>query len=214
MQQETLKIELDENNKPMSGEYKYSENGLLFIARYEKGLIHGKLEVLNAKGQKYCTSFYNQGIQNGLEFFYYEDNNNQKKLEQNWIDGILEGKATWFYQNGGKEAEVSYIKNKRVGQELHWHEGGQIASESTFENGIQTGELLTWFANGDKESKSIWNNGFKQGVERYWHCGSDMVRIEINYLNGVQHGKKVVKDAAGVIISEENWVNGEIKQNG
>ena len=59
--------------------------------------------------------------------WWYE--NGQKRNEGSYIDSKRDGKWTWWYENGQKEHEGYYKEHMRVGQSSHWNENGDIQKE-------------------------------------------------------------------------------------
>jgi antitoxin component YwqK of YwqJK toxin-antitoxin module len=51
--------------------------------------------------------------------------NDQKKSDENYIDGKRDGKFTYWHENGQKKSRGYYIDGKRVGKFAEWWEYGQ-----------------------------------------------------------------------------------------
>ena len=63
--------------------------------------------------------------------------NGQKKSEENYKDGKLEGILIWWYSNGQKMYEENYKDNKDEGLGVAWHENGQKKREVNSKDGVE-----------------------------------------------------------------------------
>lgn len=50
-------------------------------------------------------------------------------------DGKLDGKASYWHQNGAKQGEITYVKGKADGIARTWYDDGTIESEKTWKLG-------------------------------------------------------------------------------
>ena len=100
---------------------------------------------------------------NGLHTEYHE--NGQKKLEVNYKDGELDGRATWWYENGHIDAEMkNYKNNNKEGKWTEWFEDGQKKLETYYKDDKQDGEMTNWDMDGDvigyreyKDDELVWS---------------------------------------------------------
>jgi S1-C subfamily serine protease len=61
---------------------------------------------------------------------------------------ICEGVCIWYYKNGKKESEVTFVHGKMEGILLSWYESGKKRSEQEYKNDKRNGASLFWHENG------------------------------------------------------------------
>ncbi len=59
----------------------------------------------------------------------------RKRLEGNYKDGKVDGKLTWWDENGQIEGEGNYKDGKEDGKFTSWDENGQINAELNYKDG-------------------------------------------------------------------------------
>ena len=87
----------------------------------------------------------------------YEDG--QKKLEEHYKDGELDGLWTSWNENGQKIYEVNYKNERLEGLGIKWYENGQKEEERNYKNGKLEGLWTSWYENGQKEVEENYKNG-------------------------------------------------------
>jgi hypothetical protein len=97
---------------------------------------------------------------------------------------LLHGTEIWYYPNGQKQRQASYRLGVKTDEETYWDSQGNIRWKWIYkENGRST--WLQWWSNGNKKAESNWMNRISQGRARTW-------------------------DYDGVLLSDVNFINGEI----
>ena len=79
-----------------------------------------------------------QKRKHGLYKTYYE--NDQQLSEENYNDGMLEGKWTDWHENGQKKSEGHFNTNRLEGKWTEWDENGHTIREEYY----KLGELINW----------------------------------------------------------------------
>ena len=98
---------------------------------------------------------------------------------------LLNGRETWYYENGVKQYQGDFTFGRKTGEEIYWRPSG--SKEWQWHYRPDEWSVWTqWWANGAKKAESSWRNGRCQGTARRWN-------------------------AAGALISEVDFVDGEIK---
>ena len=64
---------------------------------------------------------------------------NERKLDENYKHGLLDGTSTLFYKNGQREWRYTFNKNILDGIYTKWYRNGKRAVEGVFENGHPSG---------------------------------------------------------------------------
>ena len=157
----------------------------------------------------------------GKVFDFYD--NGQKKLDGNYRKGLMNGKWTYYHENGqiyvqgrfidGDGSNLSELSdvpfNGRTGRWNGWFKNGQKKSEGTYRNGNLIGKYEKWFKNGtikrevynnddgtrDSTKLTIqwYENGQKQ-FEGYWKNTDDTTSVWIGkYTEWHENGQKMVE---------------------
>lgn len=105
----------------------------------------------------------------------------------------LDGTEKWFYPNGKKQYEVTYVAGKKTGRETFWREDGRkVWSREHRENGMAT--WTQWWPNGKRKSESSWHEGRCEGVARHWNFAREKLIHEFRFERG-----KLVEPATKVL---------------
>ena len=99
---------------------------------------------------------YDNGLKNGFEIYWYA--NGQKASEGSYLKNKLEGSLTYWYDNGTKASEGFYKNDKPEGMQTAWNENGQIESEQEYKNGVLNGASI-FYENGVKTAEYVFKNG-------------------------------------------------------
>ena len=102
---------------------------------HSKGFFHGK-----------CT---------------YWNRDGDKKSEDNFKEGIREGKYTsWFtYGKKNKKYECYYIDGYRNGTFIRWNSNEIKIREGKYKDGKEDGLWTFWYENGQKEKEDTYKDG-------------------------------------------------------
>ena len=143
----------------------------------------------------------------GKVFDFYE--NGQKKLNGNYRKGLMNGKWTYYHENGQFHAQGRFIDgdgsnpsessgipfNGRTGRWTSWHENGQKEAEGTYKGGKRDGKWTSWFENGQKESEGTYKDGIEDGKWTYYTEVGDG-RYSVTYKAGT-YNMAVFTDGLG-----------------
>ena len=91
--------------------------------------------------------------------------NNNLKYKGNYKNGLMDGKWTYYWNNGNIKAEGIFISGNggkkntitkiptigRDGQWISWYKNGKKWSEIYFTDGKKHGSQINWYDNGQKE---------------------------------------------------------------
>jgi len=144
---------------------------------------------------------------NGVYKRYYDNGQILSKVHYN--DGKLDGKWTFWYENGQKQLEGNYkpyevlaedcraersspyifpAKDSKDGKWTEWYENGQKKLEQNYKCGRVIGKWTTWDENGQKMFEGNYKDGGLPGI-RF----------------AIREGKWIVWDENGQIKSERNY---------
>jgi len=150
---------------------------------------------------------------NGLHTRYYD--NGQILSKEHYKDGKLDGKWTFWYENGQKQLEANFTpyevlpedcraersspyifpaRDSKDGKWTEWYENGQKKLEQNYKCGRVIGKWTTWDENGQKKFEG-----------NYKDSGLPGMRFAI------REGKWTVWDENGQLMEENYYKNGELK---
>ena len=173
---------------------------------------------------------------NGLHKRYYD--NGQQLSEENYNDGMLEGKWTFWYENGQiqlkgnfkpyevlaedcrAERSSRYIfpaRDSKHGKWTEWYENGQKKLEQHYKCGRYIGTWIYWYENGQKKSVSNYIDGglpgrrssIVDGQFTVWHENGQK-RSEGHYKKNRLEGKLTEWDENGQIMEDQYYKMGEL----
>jgi hypothetical protein len=108
---------------------------------------------------------------------------------------------TFYYENGSKEAESTYLYGKKNGKEVLFYNNGNIKEEYFIQDTTISGIFNSYFESGKKEREISLKNGKTDGIsKKYFENGK--TESELNYKNGKQHGLFKLYFESGVIKSK------------
>ncbi|MDG2469196.1 MAG: hypothetical protein P8M80_07965 [Pirellulaceae bacterium] len=88
----------------------------------------------------------------GKIFKKYE--NGQKKEEENYKNGKMDGLYIGWFENGQKKFEINFKDDKQDGPAIFWYEDGQKKEEENFKDGEWDKKtLIRWDENGQKTTE-------------------------------------------------------------
>ena len=127
-------------------------NGIVFQLNDAKKMIMGK--VVNGKRHGFWTELHP----------------NNRRLEETYKNGLLDGFVSLFYPNGQKEWRHTYNNGILDGNYTEWHDNGQMSMDGFFENGIPVGIWL-W---KDKYGKIIKKKSIEIGLRGLFQMSKNM----------------------------------------
>ena len=127
----------------------------------------GKCYLLYQNDQKKIEVNFKDGLQDGSAIGWYE--NGQKKSEENYKNGKLNGLIKGWYKDGQKYFEVNYDKGLQEGLGIMWYENGQKKNEGNYKMGKPDKLYTEWHENGHKEREENWKDGKLEGAFVSWY---------------------------------------------
>ena len=108
-------------------------------------------------------------------FYYAEDiepftgickinyKNGALKEEFHFVDGILNGQATFYYNDSTVKRTGSYNDGKLDGKWAYYNSEGKRIMEVHFDNGKMEGTFVSWYCTGVIKEKGIYTNNKRRG---------------------------------------------------
>lgn len=112
----------------------YDENGKVIIqGEYVEGLEEG-LWTYNL-GDHREEGTYRGGMRNGEWKYFYDDG--VKSFQGSFIDDNPNGRHIWYWPNGKKKDEGEYLMGIKVGDWIQYNSDGTVFMVITYQNGVE-----------------------------------------------------------------------------
>ena len=122
-------------------------------------------------------------VKSMVKYQVFYKNNNKLRYKGNYNNGLMDGKWTYYWENGNKKVEGSFKngngsnKNKitkvptngRDGIWSSWHINGEKWFELNFINGKKNGKQTNWYDNGQKEVEGNYENDEPVKIWLWWY---------------------------------------------
>jgi antitoxin component YwqK of YwqJK toxin-antitoxin module len=106
--------------------------------------------------------------------------NGQLYLEQEWKEGVPDGKTLFYHPNGRLMDDFEFSEGKRTGTWKGYTEEGIQYLEAEFSDGQNHGAFTSWhFADGSIRSKGEWFEGKKNGRFQEWDQEGNLILDEV-----------------------------------
>jgi antitoxin component YwqK of YwqJK toxin-antitoxin module/Flp pilus assembly protein TadD len=192
--------------------YFYSANGRLSTHNYFiHSTAYGWQEYYYDDGSKekelwYQYGYVNKGqhydslgnitdridLPNGTGDYILKFPGGKPRLKLTYRNGLLQGKATWYYPDGSISQEGNYQDDKKEGTWKAWqpdgkpeyevnylhdefsgtckwyHDNGNLATENNYYSGMLDGRRRTWHDNKQQERESMFEEDLAQGEFTYY----------------------------------------------
>jgi antitoxin component YwqK of YwqJK toxin-antitoxin module len=129
------------------------------------------------------------------------------RKEADFLDGLLDSKMTWWYENGQKELEDNYVANLRHGTHRAWHDNGQLMSQGESIHGQRQGSWLWWHDNGQLAEETAYLDDEPLKKSTFWYS-SGAKKLTTSYMDGLEHGKQATWFENGQRSTELELENG------
>ncbi|QGJ71620.1 Hypothetical protein PBC10988_33270 [Planctomycetales bacterium 10988] len=103
-------------------------------------------------------------------------------------DGNKQGKWTYFYKNGQREREGSFLQGVEEGEWVYWYPNGQRKQAGQFETGLRQGNWTFWYENGQKFKEGKFQRDRQVGKWNFWHENGQRARSGV-YQDGAEYGE-------------------------
>lgn len=115
---------------------------------------------------------------------------------------IIQRKICYYYCNGQKESDYSYINGKLHGRFVEYHENGVIKTIIHYKDDKKHGEFIYYYENGNKNSECNFVNGKIHGKEITYDINGNK-KLERHYVDGIRI-RLIRYDKNGNIIEQIN----------
>ena len=194
----------------------YDEKGKkinTWIYYYENGNIK--------KEECYSANGFNRAYYNNKQLYFAVEikdfkrvgsyteyhRNGELKMSGTYVDDELEHNAVWFYENGNKEMEGSFMKGKRTGLwKYYYRESGSLGSEGEYLNDKENGHWTYYYEASnqnqasEKRREGNYENGNREG-EWITYYENGKILHKGSYKLGLEEGK-IIKDALEYLLDK------------
>lgn len=215
------------NAQPENGYQKFFyDNGQLSSeGTMKEGQPVGLWKTYYENGNLKSEGFWNNGKIDSTWVFYYETGVLKDSIT--YDQGIKNGPATHFTQEGFREYRTFYRDNRQDSLLITFHPNGQISSEAnllagrkhgTVKEYAEDGRLITniRYDRGYEQTREELNryddNGNKTGKWLEYHPNGELAR-EVSYKNGQEDGIVKEYNEKGNLIGMEKYESGIIQEN-
>lgn len=107
---------------------------------------------------------------NGYGCFYFKDleNDEEEKLEGNFVDGNLEGKGIYTFSDG-TYLVGTYKEGELVGIAEEFDIHGTLLFQGEFQNNLKHGKGVLSYLNNSGKIEGTWNYGVLEGQCIYYY---------------------------------------------
>lgn len=138
------------------------------------GKKQGKWEKKFDNGQVRYTGQFKDDKPVGVFFYYYE--NGVKSSEVTYVSESDLSHSVHFHTNGVKMSEGDYFKQQRHGEWRYYDNKTLISMIEHYDNGILTGDQTVFYLNGKPSAEYIYVNGLKTGpFKEYFSDGKEKI---------------------------------------
>lgn len=118
---------------------------------------HGNYFSYYPDGTVFEVSNYNMGNLDGSRKLHFQ--NGTLEIEENYVDGIIQGPYTTYYKNGKPNIRCTYNQGVLEGVVKKFFETGELMEEVTFENNVENGPFTEFYKNGTAKWKGNYIDG-------------------------------------------------------
>lgn len=150
---------------PADGPGEETEGGVVVArGRYEGGKRVGTWTWLHPSGENKSQGDYVDGLLQGLQTHWYDTG--EVEAQGEFVDGQAHGRWQWRFKTGEPSRVCTYVRGKLDGPYESWHAPEQRSSRGTFKAGKRHGDWVWWYKNGNKRTvRGYADHEVKHGLE-------------------------------------------------
>lgn len=155
------------------------------------------------KQGKYTGNFKDCKL-DGVWTWYYD--NGQKHKQMTFVNGIAQDTLYEWYSEGSRKRIIPFNNGKKEGKGIEWKPNGSILSTVEYVNGQQHGKYCTYYPNGTLNIERTFRNDSLINVKEYYESGNTL--SDTDYKDFLRSGKEILWHENGVKASEAHFDNG------
>lgn len=125
-------------------------------------------------GTRQMQGFYtsiNPDVKNGLFVYYYPDGS--KMIECTFINNAVNGIFTEWHQNGQIKSRIGYKNGRYHGSFLTWDSNGNPVLSVMYREGELHGKFVSFYPNGQKVREDVYSRGTLRKKRCFTENGKD-----------------------------------------
>lgn len=135
------------------------------------------------KGSVFSKGYFVNGIPNGKQTFYYE--NGELKTEQNYCMGIMQGKFTNYYNNGAINRTGYYLNGAMSGRWYFYYPNGSVKEIVQYKDNLEHGPFVEYHENGELKATGFYLNGNYEHGLLYLYQENGELKKRMRCNNGI-----------------------------
>jgi len=145
---------------------------------------HGSFEEKVTKYILYCEGIYNR-----------------HNLQKN-------GLHIYYYPNGNKKEEITYMNGMKNGIQINYDSNGFIYSKTTYRDDCRSGDQVIIYSDKMTHERKSYVDDMLHGYNEIYYSGK--IKVKIPYVYGIKHGVEIQYDDIGRETMRYSWINGKI----
>jgi len=177
------------DDKPVGEWKRFHENGRI------KALLHHlqntdkiSAELFDSNGVRYAKGNYKKSVKDSTWNYY---NNTRLVGQENYTDGIKNGRSLTFFEDGVPATESNWINGFLNGVSRSFYSSGKKKTETMFQNGKNQGLNLVYYESGQLQINGQYIAGQCDGTWKFMD-ENGKIKYELKYKAGVLLNPEVV----------------------
>jgi len=148
-------------------------------------------------GAKESECYYENGLKNGVETFFYPESRTVRSTTD-FLNDQKNGKCCRFATDGMLIGESNWIEGKRSGRNVEFYTDSlngnaerQMSSLEHYQNGEKHGIFMKWAFSGKLLMYGAYKNGERSGRFAAWFENTGGLRLKEFYVDGAQEGRSI-----------------------
>ena len=195
--------------------YTYHKNGKNNSkASFVNNILEGDFATFYDSGEIKTMQPFRSGLINGKSKFYNKTYPfGQPREVWDYENGIPNGMAQRFYENGKINSEIVINNGKLIGPEIGYYENGNISYKTIYNDG-KAGKITRYHNTGELKGISNWIDGMMNGEEKYYYK-SGKLKLKLNWKNDSKQGQEIGYYESGKKQYTVNYVDNlrQLKEN-
>ena len=177
------------DDKPVGEWKRFHENGKINAHLYHfPNTDKASAELFDSNGIRYAKGNYKGTAKDSIWNYY---NNLQLVSQENYSDGVKNGKSLTFFENGIPASESNWINGLLNGVSRSFYPSGKKKTETMYRQGKRQGLNLVYYESGVTEITGQYNNDQSDGTWKF--AGENgTVKYELKYKSGALLNPEVV----------------------
>ena len=154
--------------------------GLFLFVQLQSNAQTSVRPINGPRSEKHVTD--ELGRRQGSWKYYYP--NKEIREEINYVNNLMEGQNTKYFQGGKMQIEANYLGGRKDGEYKRYFLSGQVAVEGEYVYGQRDGKWTDYYEDGQTKSEREYKKGVRDGNWKSYDRKGDVLS-DITYKMGV-----------------------------